>query len=90
MNRLIAAIKRRYRYPWRESMRYHLYDWLELLFPGFWCPGCKRFTSTIERRRQNTLYPDDESNHVTCCSECFDEVQAYWEERWDEYNSGRL
>lgn len=52
--------------------------------------GCGS-TNHVIRRRQNTDYrDDDEKNYVTCCEECFKEIQEYWAERWADYNSGRL
>ena len=44
----------------------------------------------VIRRRQNTQYIQEESNWVTCCDECFEEVEEYWAERWAEYYNGRL
>jgi len=46
------------------------------------CPHCERESDTVERRRQNTSYVDDELNYITCCLECFEEVQEYWTEMW--------
>ena len=55
-----------------------------------YCPGCGRWFKYPRRRRQSTQYHDEESNYVTCCSDCFEEVEEYWAELWDEYYSGRL
>lgn len=44
----------------------------------------------VVRRRQNTQYTQEESNWVTCCEECFAEIEDYWAERWAEYWNGRL
>lgn len=56
-----------------------------------WCPQCGRWLCLgVKRRRQNTAYEDEESNFITTCRECFDEVQALWDERWHEYWSSRL
>jgi len=63
---------------------------LAKLLPSIWCPSCQRFRMTIERRRQNTMYNDDESNHITCCIECFGRTQAYWNDQWDEYRRSVL
>ena len=92
MKELIEIFSERYppSYGRREVMLYRCYHLCQLLFPRWFCSGCNRFKLTIERRRQNTMYEDDESNYVTCCAECFEEIEAYWQERWDEYNSGRL
>lgn len=59
-------------------------------FPDKFCGGCCRFQPDIAVRRMSTLYSDAEMNYIFCCGECFDEVEEYWEERWDEYNRGRL
>lgn len=53
-------------------------------------PGCGRWFKYPRRRRQSTQYHDEESNYVTCCSDCFEEVEEHWAELWDEYYSGRL
>ena len=59
---------------------------------GTRCPGygyrCWGFGAI--RRRQNTAYVKDEMNYVTCCGECFQGIQEYWQERWDEYWSSVL
>lgn len=56
-----------------------------------WCPHCGRWLCWgVKRRRQNTAYEDEESNYITVCRECFDEIQALWDERWIEYYSSRL
>ncbi len=56
-------------------------NWFQKLF-GF-CPGCGRwFRFGVKRRRQNTAYADVESNYVTVCPECFDEIQELWAELW--------
>ena len=44
----------------------------------------------VVRRRQNTQYIQEESNWVTCCDDCFEEVEEYWAEHWAEYYNGRL
>ena len=92
IKRLIEVLTDRYpsSYGQMEVLRYRRIELCRLLFPRWFCQGCNRFRGTIERRRQNTMYEDDESNYVTCCAECFEEIEAYWQERWDEYYSGRL
>lgn len=55
-----------------------------------YCPGCGRWFKYPRRRRQSTQYYDEESNYVTCCSDCFEEVEEHWAELWDEYYLGRL
>ena len=54
------------------------------------CPRCGRWFKYPKRRRQSTQYEDEESNYVTCCAECFEEIEEYWAERWAEYYAGRL
>lgn len=56
-----------------------------------YCPYCNKwFTKGLKRRRQSTAYVDEESNYITCCKMCFDDIELYWKERWEEYWSGRL
>ena len=54
------------------------------------CPNCDAYTDSVRRRHMHTAYVDDEMNYVTCCWECFDIIEDYWDEQWDDYNSGRL
>ena len=54
------------------------------------CPCCEKEADEIERRRMNTAYVDDDSNWMISCLPCFDEMEEYWQERWDDYNRGRL
>ena len=55
------------------------------------CPMCRRwFRLDIKRRRQNTQYEDYESNYVTTCADCFEDIEAYWDEMWEWYYSTRL
>lgn len=49
------------------------------------CPICGERRKDVESRRQNTAYVNDESNFVTSCGECYEEIQEYWAERWQEY-----
>ena len=59
-------------------------SWFQRLF-GY-CPHCEQwFRSGVKRRRQNTAYVDEESNYITTCIDCYDEIQALWAEMWDEY-----
>lgn len=46
------------------------------------CPMCKKESATVERRRQNTAYLEEESNWVTVCEDCFEEIQWQWEQMW--------
>ena len=54
------------------------------------CPMCKDESDTVERRRQNTAYVNEESNWVTTCAECFEEIEEHWAEQWREYYRDRL
>jgi len=54
-----------------------------------WCPQCHGYLVFPRKRRMNTQYEKEESNFCTVCKRCFLEIEAHWEERWDEYNSGR-
>lgn len=54
-----------------------------------YCDHCGRWFVYPKRRRMNTAYHDEESNYCCECENCFEETQAYWQERWDEYNSER-
>lgn len=36
------------------------------------------------------MYEDEESNFVTCCIECFAEIEDDWAERWEEYYGSRF
>jgi hypothetical protein len=38
----------------------------------------------------NTAYVDKLSNFQFCCSDCHDEINAYYDELWAEYYSGRI
>lgn len=58
----------------------------KLLFCGY----CGKMKPGVEYRRQNTLYADDSRNYVTCCEDCFKEIQEEWAERWAEYWSSRF
>lgn len=52
------------------------------------CQCCLGMKYTIERRRMNTQYNDDESNFIESCIECYAESVEYYAERWAEYYSG--
>lgn len=54
------------------------------------CQECRKWFKYPKRRRQNTMYENEESNYVTCCAERFEEIEEYWAERWAEYYSSRL
>jgi len=49
--------------------------------------GCGS-TYRVMTRRRMTSYADDSMNFTTGCEACFDDEQAYWAERWDEYYAG--
>lgn len=56
-----------------------------------YCPMCdKWFCKGVKRRRQNTAYQDEESNYVTVCPICFEEIQENWAEMWKDYWSSRI
>lgn len=52
------------------------------------CCGCWVAASDIQRRRMNTMYYDEEMNWTTSCTPCFEEIEAYWAERWRDYYAG--
>lgn len=51
------------------------------------CPRCGQVSDTIEWRRTNTAYIYESSNWTDVCDLCFEEEQAYWEERWADYRA---
>lgn len=51
---------------------------------------CQRYFVYPKKRRMNTQYENEESNYCEVCKECYEEIEEYWEERWAEYNAGRL
>ena len=56
-----------------------------------YCPWCGRyFRWPITTERRLTEYCEIKSNYMTACKECHDEDNAYFDELWKEYNSGRL
>jgi hypothetical protein len=52
------------------------------------CVYCFTITATIEKRRLNTAYCDEEQNWITSCQECYDDLYAMYEEQWKDYYSG--
>lgn len=55
------------------------------------CPACgDPHSLTVERRRLNTAYHNEESNWQTSCCHCFRESVEHYQELWDDYNSSRL
>ena len=64
-------------------------NWYLKMF-GF-CPYCGRwFRFGVKLRRQNTAYYKEEDNWIAACPDCFDEIEEYWAERWQEYYSSIL
>ena len=41
-------------------------------------------------RRQNTMYVKSIMNWIVACDPCFEEIEAYWAERWADYYAGCL
>lgn len=52
------------------------------------CGCCGRSREDIKRQRMNCQYHDEESNWITCCQDCFEEIQRYWDDMWREYYAG--
>ena len=52
------------------------------------CPCCDKYKRSIERRRLNTSYVDDESNFLTSCLHCYADAFEDYAERWADYYSG--
>lgn len=48
------------------------------------------FRFSIKRRRQNTSYMDEESNYIVCCKSCFENIESYWDERWQELHKEQM
>jgi len=71
----------------KEVLTYRFYALLAVLFPTYFCAHCNRFRLTIERRHMSTCYCDEDSNYFTSCTECFDYIETFWAEAWDEYRS---
>jgi hypothetical protein len=57
---------------------------------NFKCPECGSKTKNARIWRQNSAYNKESDNYIIACSDCFKEIQSYWAERWEEYNSSRL
>lgn len=52
------------------------------------CPCCLDPQSlTVERRRLDTYYVDDESNYQESCVRCFEESVAFHQKFWEEFYS---
>ena len=54
------------------------------------CLKCEQESETVQRRRQSTAYVDEESNWVTVCNDCFEEIEECWKELWEQYYGGRI
>jgi len=54
------------------------------------CPRCGLYTDSVIRRHRHTAYVEDEMNYVTCCWECFDIEEDYWDEQWNDYYGGLM
>ena len=54
------------------------------------CPCCQRPRDEVKRRRLNTYYEDDDSNHLTSCETCYEDTRAHCDEMWADYYGGRL
>lgn len=50
--------------------------------------GCSGGRAYI--KHSNCAYVDELSNYKFLCEECHEEIDAMYQEWWDEYNSGRL
>ena len=46
---------------------------------------CERCGDPATRNHQNTIYTDDTLNWATLCPMCQADMDAYWNERWNEY-----
>ena len=54
------------------------------------CPQCGKWFSFPTIQSQRTMYQDWYSNYFCGCKECQLENDGYWDDRWDEYYSGRF
>ncbi|MGL4572658.1 MAG: hypothetical protein ACRCVJ_16515 [Clostridium sp.] len=54
-----------------------------------YCPHCGKYFRYPKRRMTNSNYEDKESNYTYECKECFDRTIEYFQNMWDDYNSGR-
>lgn len=52
------------------------------------CPYCFHHSITVGRRPTRTAYADEEMNWETSCIDCWEEHDAEWGARWDEYYAG--
>lgn len=54
------------------------------------CPGCGRMSRSVERRRLNTQYVDDDSNYLTSCCDCYDDMYEHYRDLWQSYYGDSL
>ena len=54
------------------------------------CQECDKTSDDVQRRRQNTMYVNEENNYATLCADCQKDADEYWTERWAEYYAGCL
>jgi hypothetical protein len=51
------------------------------------CEQCKVQDETVKIEHMNTAYSDDYKNYVCLCDRCREEINAYWQERWDDLDA---
>ena len=54
------------------------------------CSYCNRLTNTVDNRRINTAYEDEESNWMASCKECYEDAQQHYADAWSTYYSSRF
>ena len=54
------------------------------------CPCCNQPTDTLANRRRITNYPNEDSNWLLSCKECFTEDCDYFSELIAEYYAGLI
>jgi hypothetical protein len=65
-------------------------NWLEDLLSRFICYRCSKLSFWHKKHRRNTMYVDNKLNYMIWCDDCAKDDDDYFEERWTEYNQGRL
>ena len=48
------------------------------------CPVCNTVCNSVETRRQNTRYTNEEQNYIVSCIECYKSREEYWKEMWED------
>ena len=48
------------------------------------CPVCNTTCNSVEKRRQNTRYVNEDQNYIVSCVECYKNREEYWKEMWEE------